>query len=721
MLGWTGSADSTSHRKINYDSRHMALATPMYSSGDLDVPNGAIPSMRFLGITQSVDHAAETSKDGWVSTLDDIEGVYNKSPLAVRRGVKLTTRHVAKLLKGMNADHASAEKSAANLVHEWKTEVAITGLGEDRLEQFTATDLVLYLMKWKQDMVDDAGGFETWMGLSETERSRQELALIGKIKVDLGKEAYEQLPTNERRELDLFLWAGCCMHKDQNTFKAGNTAMMACYTKLELSPPLLLANKQNASILRGILDPAAPPGPMTEDELTAFEASTRGGVKAVALAGTIFNNKDDKKGQGDAHVFHFMEIDGNSKHFQRFPDTSNTRFNSHAEAAAELLTHLDKYLEFMLLIRDKKKSPAWTNIELNVYCSLQDIPTLTELAVMTLYSQAVTHPYMRVVRGPGTSHVNVLDLKDFHVTVREFIQGVVDEPGNLFGADATPKLGSLDGKDWHHPRAVKAVQAMLPRLPDITTIAVVFLKGTLPTWERFTSEFAPGGLIDTATADELALSWMPSTNDANEGGLGTYRNDMRLFPRLTLHQHNARQMWARNDTQEFMDATLDALDHTFLMREARKLDSSGLEAKRRKAQVDFDLRVAELKREKDAEKKRQQIASLRAVFDVEVVLSESEIDKMTVKQLDEQLDLYQKYALDEVLVKMTKKARGLKVEKQRLTKEALKRYLKHLSNGGDTIYKVAEKQLITLELAERPENHVPEDGWEEEEIAMEVD
>jgi len=42
------------------------------------------------------------------------------------------------------------------------------------------------------------------------------------------------------------------------------------------------------------------------------------------------------------------------------------------------------------------------------------------------------------------------------------------------------------------------------------------------TWKKFTSEFAPGGLIDKATADERKLVWMPSTNDVNEGALGSF-------------------------------------------------------------------------------------------------------------------------------------------------------------------------------------------------------
>ncbi|KAF8958266.1 hypothetical protein BDZ97DRAFT_1706198, partial [Flammula alnicola] len=53
-------------------------------------------------------------------------------------------------------------------------------------------------------------------------------------------------------------------------------------------------------------------------------------------------------------------------------------------------------------------------------------------------------------------------------------------------------------------------------------ITVAFFRGSLATWERFSSEFAPGGVIDEASAEEKHLAWMPATNDVNEGALGAY-------------------------------------------------------------------------------------------------------------------------------------------------------------------------------------------------------
>src|SRR5687768_5675135 len=98
-----------------------------------------------------------------------------------------------------------------------------------------------------------------------------------------------------------------------------------------------------------------------------------------------------------------------------------------------------------------------------------------------------------------------------------------------------------------------------------------------------------------------------------------------------------------------------------------------------------------------------------------LVTTEPEIGSKTVKQLDEQLDLFQKFGNDSALPK-AKKARGLKLEKQRLLNEALSRYQGHISQGGESIEMGIKCELARLQATDRPENDEPMDSWEEEDL-----
>ena len=91
----------------------------------------------------------------------------------------------------------------------------------------------------------------------------------------------------------------------------------------------------------------------------------------------------------------------------------------------------------------------------------------------------------------------------------------------------------MDGEPWESPKVVAEIQRMAPKLPHLKPLLVAFFRGGSETWKRFTSEFAPGGLIDEATAEEKALAWMPATNDVNEGALGSFCVLMRCQPQLT--------------------------------------------------------------------------------------------------------------------------------------------------------------------------------------------
>ncbi|KAJ6489579.1 hypothetical protein C8R47DRAFT_978003 [Mycena vitilis] len=445
--GVTISADSTSNRGINIESSHMNLRVPDYAPGNLAAGVGlnTKPKVRFLGVEKTVDHSSAESVRGWNRRIQENMDLFNRSPLGQRLNRQFSIRDFLRVLTGMHGDHAAPEKSTSNGLKDQKHSAALEDLGEAALAGKSYMELVDYLGAWNAKKIVEAGGREAWDTLSPAEQTARDVKMMADVVARLGREAYDALDPADRRLLDLFIWGGCCMHKDLNSFKGGNSEMMLEWTRLGLDGPILLANKDNAALLQHLLDPAhRKDAVLTDDQFRAFEASTRGGGKTTALAGAIFNNKDDKKGQGDKHVDAMSRLLG--KKHRRFPDTSNTRFGSHADAAAEMIKYLVQYREMLQLIEWSKQNPSLTNIEKNLRNALNDIPTLTELVAMTIYKMVITHPYLRQVRGPGTESTNHLDLAPLHKAIRDHIEAVIQNPDLIFGSDAAYQTATLDAQ-----------------------------------------------------------------------------------------------------------------------------------------------------------------------------------------------------------------------------------------------------------------------------------
>ena len=316
-----------------------------------------------------------------------------------------------------------------------------------------------------------------------------------------------------------------------------------------------------------------------------------------------------------------------------FPDTSNTRFGSHCEAAGVLLKHLSdfyKYLEFAI---QKKQNRKPSHMEKNLWNALHDQPTLTELAVLALYAQSISHPYMRVVRKPD-QEINMLDLGSFHHKVLEHMNRIIENPDLLLDNNSSSETGALDGLPWESAEIFQAIQKMKTQLPHFQSLLVEFFKGAADTWKRFISEFAPGGLIDESTADEKDLAWMPATNDANEGALGSFRVLMRSQPQLTVLHYNAQRMFQQNDTEAFMATKFtQSEDHQFIRKEARKVEFSKMDKKRKQEIIVFHEEKITQKKEaaERKEKKKAQISQL------ELVLDKEKIQKLAGQKLKDQL------------------------------------------------------------------------------------
>jgi hypothetical protein len=257
---------------------------------------------------------------------------------------------------------------------------------------------------------------------------------------------------------------------------------------------------------------------------------------------------------------------------------------SYCQAACALILHLPLYISFLEMIRDKKDSGLFNHMEQNVYKALHDIPTLTELCVLILYSISISVPYMQVVRGPQHDTTNVLNLGPLHDKVKAHCQAIINNPDLLLAPDASYECGSMDGIIWDQPEVFYAVHQHIPKLPHLKDALKDFFEGPLGKWKQFSSEFIPGGAIAVASSDKHAQAFMRATNDKNEGALGSSRVQTRHRPSMTLPQHNACSMYKKNGTKSYMH-TLTPTQHEWLCKKTCALDSSGQERKRREAQA----------------------------------------------------------------------------------------------------------------------------------------
>uniref|UniRef100_A0A0W0G5L9 Uncharacterized protein n=2 Tax=Moniliophthora roreri TaxID=221103 RepID=A0A0W0G5L9_MONRR len=351
--GLTVSGDGTTIKNINFESHHMNFKT---SDG-------------------SVKHCFMAEK--------------NRSLFA-----KMT---------GGNSDHSEDQKKLFKLLKAYKEKVGYEQQGESTLLDMTLEEALPLLMEIYWDAVDKAGGFTAWLGLTHNEQKLQNDNAYLEFCKRLGKERFNLLSEKERAASKLFLWVGCGMHKEMNAFKGAVQSMEEWWKENEREkPPCKLMNRDNR---------AAAESGSSEAATQAVAVSKGGAIKLTELAGAVFHHKDKKKGQQDTVKYFAQHVLGMPI---VFPDTSNIQYHCHGDASSELLVNYDFYFMLLEMVRDKKGAGTFTNLELNMYTGLQDTPTIEELCAISLYSQSVTHPYLRTIQGPEGNKTNAPDLGPLH-------------------------------------------------------------------------------------------------------------------------------------------------------------------------------------------------------------------------------------------------------------------------------------------------------------------
>ena len=457
FIAMTFSGDGTSHKNIQYSSRY-AIAIPT---------NGGPPKDCFLGITPEVNHTTATQFEGWKETLGHLYDNYNKSPLG--NEAPTDPARMWEKLTGYLSDHASDQKKLSATLERYRRECDRELRGQAAMvsDEHVEERNQVMLEKGKE-LMEEIGGPDHYLELPTDEQMQFAKRLVREAQICLGERAYQQLSPEEKEVVDWWVWSRCTMHKDLNAMKGGADAMSSWWVEFgDGMAPIALMNKFKMV--------AAKSGSVPEE--TIVEPGDRGGVKLTDLLGSLVKHRETKKGHQERFRAFSIEFLGIPRPVQ-FPDTSNNRYQTHGFAATEILHHRDLYIMFLRSIADSKALGNELNhLEHNVQTGLDDPPTLTELSVLSLYSQAISIPFSQCVRKPRKTSLNGLDLGPVYDRIKQHMEAIINNPDLLLGQGASHKVGTLYGKKWDNIDAIEIIRASTDSLPHLRKVLIVFFQG----------------------------------------------------------------------------------------------------------------------------------------------------------------------------------------------------------------------------------------------------
>ncbi|KAL5512075.1 hypothetical protein ACEPAG_3596 [Sanghuangporus baumii] len=292
-------------------------------------------------------------------------------------------------------------------------------------------------------------------------------------------------------------------------------------------------------------------------------------------------------------------------------------------------------------------------MEVNILKGLNDWPTMTKLAVLVLYCEAISVKYISTVCGKRNEPVNALKMGPFYEKVKTHLKTLINDSLIILAPDADPRKATLGGlEEWISADCVSAIHSYKPNLPYLEAIFKAFLLGTLETWERFSVEFNGAGIIAGLTGKECELAWMPATNDINEGALGALRVYMQKSLGGSLHRFNSLYRFRRNGMDKFRDTLLTGHDHeAFVRGEARRIEALGTERKRN-CEIDEEKDEIVIKRVcKDEERQEKRAKEQQRLNGISIVSVPGSLTDMAMKQLNDQLKKLQQ--LDKSIASVT--------------------------------------------------------------------
>ncbi|KAJ7595926.1 hypothetical protein C8J56DRAFT_1043015 [Mycena floridula] len=368
------------------------------------------------------------------------------------------------------------------------------------------------------------------------------------LELKLGQEKFNSRSPEQQQNTNTMVFGGCCCYKDLNVAKYGIVNMQAARKAANLHTPVLLANKVNQAVIN------LSDNPDSASLQSTIDLSEAGCIKLLELLGSLLQHKDGEWGYQDKCIM-FMK-DQKSALFDlqkggKLPDTSNTQYQCYTYATTKVLSFHSIIQELVEeTINAKVKSGHPNHIEQNVLKALNDPPTLLKLASLALYGASVSWQYMTTVCGTKEEPVNLLDLTPIHRKLPGFCENIAKNLHILFDLSTSPDQLTINGLPFEEEILIESIHILVPKTDNLLF------------------KFHEGGTFDMLTPQQRKVLFLPSTNDHNEGMLGSYRVHMQYHPSSTPESFSNQTRNERNNTKAFIKKHCDASDHKYVMREA---------------------------------------------------------------------------------------------------------------------------------------------------------
>ena len=306
--------------------------------------------------------------------------------------------------------------------------------------------------------MDAIGGSDCYEKPPDKEQRQFAKRLVCEAQISLGERAYQRLSPEEKEIVDLWVWSGCAMHKDLNAMKGGAGEMARQWAEFGDGTTLVsMMSKFKAAAVEA--DSAL--------EETIVGPGDRGGEKLTELVGSLVKHRETKKGHQERFYAFSVQFLGTPRPVQ-FPDTSNNRYQSHSFTASEILRHLDLYRAFLRSVADLKALGNKLNhLEQNVQAGLDDPATLSELCVLSLYSQTISIPFVQHIHTPSDASLNGLDLGLDYDRIKHHMEAVIKNPNILLGQGSSHEIGTLYGEKWEDEEVINFIWANLNSFPHL--------------------------------------------------------------------------------------------------------------------------------------------------------------------------------------------------------------------------------------------------------------